>query len=330
MAQSQIRVEKAPVTTDVARLEVGRFVFRCILNQDAILPVYKGSTLRGVLGATLKKTVCALKKKECKECPLGARCLYARVFEPHFQGSQKGGSHLKTGPCVIEPPDDTGCHLPKGTPLSFSLILFGGTCAELPYFVHAIDTMGLMGIGKPIQGRRAGYSIQSIEHAGRFLYDLEKRELDGSNLGETIIIPDETLEPEPAGKIRLECLTPLRLKFDNHLQVNLPFHVLVRALLRRISSLFDTYGTGEPSLDYKGLVQRAMKVYCMENHLQWYDWKRFSRRQDREMLMGGIVGHAVYEGNLTEYMPLLRLGGLLHIGKQTSFGLGKIRTEVLA
>lgn len=40
----------------------------------------------------------------------------------------------------------------------------------------------------------------------------------------------------------------------------LPFHVLTRAMLRRISSLCNYHGNGEPPLDYKGLVKRANAV----------------------------------------------------------------------
>ena len=42
------------------------------------------------------------------------------------------------------------------------------------------------------------------------------------------------------------------------------------------------------------------------------------------MLMGGIIGEVSYSGDLTEFLPLVRFCEKVHIGKQTSFGLGKI------
>jgi CRISPR/Cas system endoribonuclease Cas6 (RAMP superfamily) len=42
------------------------------------------------------------------------------------------------------------------------------------------------------------------------------------------------------------------------------------------------------------------------------------------MLMGGMTGEIVYEGNLAEFMGLLRFCEQVHIGKQTTFGLGRI------
>jgi len=95
-------------------------------------------------------------------------------------------------------------------------------------------------------------------------------------------------------------------------------------MLRRISSLNQYHGDGEPPLDYRGLVERARSVEIKESALTWHDWRRYSNKQDQSMLMGGMVGQVTYKGNLTGYLPLLRFCEKVHIGKQTSFGLGKI------
>jgi hypothetical protein len=230
---------------------------------------------------------------------------------------------------VIEPPETLSTHLPQGAPFDFILILFGEMCANIPYFVHAMATMGEMGIGKPVQGRRAGFSILGVEHKGRTIFSEGASDLDCSDLGEELrLCPGAA--GEKASRLRIECQTPLRLKFESRLQADLPFHVLIRSLLRRCSSLFEAFGGGEPALDYRGMVARAVDIRCVENRLRWLDVKRYSSRQDAEMLMGGVVGHAVYEGDLGEFLPLIRLGELFHLGKQTLFGLGKIRAEAEA
>jgi len=122
----------------------------------------------------------------------------------------------------------------------------------------------------------------------------------------------------------LALLTPLRLKYENRFEAALPFHVLIRAALRRISSLCQYYGTGEPALDYRGLVDRARQVSVDRSSLRWFDWRRYSNRQDQSMLMGGLIGNIRYSGPLDEFLPLLRFCEKVHLGKQTSFGLGKI------
>ena len=122
-------------------------------------------------------------------------------------------------------------------------------------------------------------------------------------------------------------VTPLRLKYENRLKADLPFHVMARAMLRRVSSLFNSYGAGEPNLDYSGLVKRAEEIRIVEDNLRWYDWRRFSFRQEQSMLMGGVVGSVTYEGKMGEYMPLIDFCSEVHLGKQTTFGLGKIEAR---
>jgi len=128
----------------------------------------------------------------------------------------------------------------------------------------------------------------------------------------------------------LTFVTPLRLKFQNHLQAELPFHVLVRACLRRVSLLFTCFDRGEPPLDYKGLIARAQEVEVVRTSLRWFDWPRYSQRQDQAMLMGGLVGSITYQGNLGEYTPLLRFAEKVHLGKATTFGLGKVRVSTFS
>ena len=67
-------------------LNCGDYTFTCQLQAEAMLPEYKGSTLRGGFGAAFKNVVCALKRRECDDCPLRGNCLYAVVFETPLAG----------------------------------------------------------------------------------------------------------------------------------------------------------------------------------------------------------------------------------------------------
>jgi CRISPR/Cas system endoribonuclease Cas6 (RAMP superfamily) len=118
--------------------------------------------------------------------------------------------------------------------------------------------------------------------------------------------------------------TPLRIKFKNQYKADLPFHVLIRACLRRMSALLNAFGEGEPQIDYPGLVRRAEAVSIASQDLRWFDWRRFSFRQDQAMLMGGMVGEVTYRDVPGLFLPLLEFCKKVHIGKQTTFGLGQI------
>lgn len=301
-----------------------KYSFICRFEDEAILPPYKGSTFRGVFGLALKKVACALKRQECADCLLKNRCLYARVFETPLALGVPKGSRISAPPhpFVIEPPLTDKMEFRAGDDLACDLLLFGEVNHSLPYFVYAFEQMGAIGIGKRVNGSRGRFTLKSVKKGDVSIYSESDQNLRLSE-------PVQDLMPADGGNsnssIRVRLDTPLRLKFENEIKADLPFHVLVRAMLRRVSSLLNTWGDGEPDLDYKGLIERAADVRTADNALRWFDWKRYSNRQERKMFMGGMLGSVVYEGDLEEYLPLLHFCENVHLGKNTSFGLGKIR-----
>ena len=64
------------------------------------------------------------------------------------------------------------------------------------------------------------------------------------------------------------------------------------------------------------------------SHEHEHDSERYSARQDAKLKMGGVVGEAVYEGDLEPFAPLLSLGEVLHVGKGTGLGLGRYRIDL--
>lgn len=304
-----------------------KYKFACSFDGDATLPSYKGSTIRGVFGHALKKVVCALKKTDCTQCLLADRCLYTTVFEISARApAEKGRKRIAQPPhpYVIEPPADLKTRYKKGDRLDFSLLLFGAACDHLPYFIYAFDS--IRGIGKRINGKAATFSLDAVYADGTQIYSKASSKIDKSaKISElTLQSFDESAPTEPCD-IELELVTPLRLKYKNGLTAELPFDVLIRAALRRISSLYNYHGGGEPRLDYRGLVARARNVSVKETHIGWYDWRRYSNRQEQAMMMGGMVGKIIYENVPGEYVPILKFCQQVHLGKATTFGLGKIK-----
>lgn len=294
----------------------GKYTLRLQFVEDAYAPPYKGSMLRGAFGGALKTVMCGSVKKDCQECRLLDRCLYARVFETHERGTQAARPH----PYVIEPPLDATGSYAAGESLEFGLLLFGKTNDFLMFFLHAAELMGKRGLGKGAQGR-ANCALESVcDEQGRRLYRPE----DGRLLFE----PEPRalrLQPAPAipsAEVAIRLHTPFRQKSQNRLLDELPFQALTRAMLRRISGLFEHYGDGEPDIDYRGLVARAAQTRTLASELRWRDWERYSNRQQSRMQLGGLVGSVRYADVPAEYLPLLELSQLVHLGKQTTFGLG--------
>jgi len=303
-------------------MRYGSYQFTIVFDSGALLPPFKGSTFRGAFGTALKRVTCALRWQDCDRCLLQDTCVYRRVFESktHSTSDPQASTH----PFVLEPPPTSRSAFSTGEAVSCKLLLFGWANDTLPYFVYAFQQMGELGLGRRVDGRRGTFHLAAVTGGGETVYD--------GNVGSLhppTALPELVLQPEQPSdskikEISVEIETPLRIKHENKLHADLPFHILVRAMLRRISALSKQFGDGEPSLDYRGLVARAADVHTIASSVRWLDWKRYSNRQDQAMLMGGIVGSVTYRGELGEFMPLLSYCEKVHAGKATTFGLGKI------
>ncbi len=272
----------------------GEYLFTAVFEGDAIVPPYKGSTFRGVFGSALKRVVCALRRQECVDCLLRDRCIYHRVFET--PSTDRDTRHPSPPhPFVIEPPLSEKTAYSKGDSLEFTMILFGWANDYLPYFVYAVQQMGDQGIGRRIRDDRGIFSLSTVRSHSGLIFSSDDGRLLQHQPTDLIL---NTADSQPIGEsaVRILLQTPLRIKHQNQLQAELPFHVLVRAMLRRISALNRHFGGGEPNLDYRGLVSQAQEVQVVDSTLRWFDWKRYSNRQEQSVLMGGIVGDVTYRG----------------------------------
>ncbi len=294
-----------------------------------MLPRLKGSVIRGALGASLKRVSCALRHQRCDTCILRERCIYVGFFErlPPVPGSPKW-LNVRPSPFVLEPPDTETQDYNPATRFSFNILLFGKTNEFLPYLIYAIEQMGRHGLGKAVHGdNRGSFTLEAVIHGGQEIYTAKEGRLyQPENL--TDLVPPDLSGGYPhlaLTKLSVRLVTPLRLKSSNKFQDQLPFSSLIRAALRRISSLEATYGEAEPNLPYRELAAMAESVKIMDMDLSWHDWHRYSSRQKASMRLGGMVGTTSYKDeNLGVFMPLLRYVEQVHLGKQTSFGLGHL------
>ena len=98
------------------------------------------------------------------------------------------------------------------------------------------------------------------------------------------------------------------------------------ALARRYQLLCDVHlGAAASQLDFSTLVAQAEKISVDASALRWFDWGRYSQRQQQEMRLGGLLGSLQLRGDLSPFAQLLHIGQWLHVGKNASFGLGGYR-----
>lgn len=309
---------------ELRKIRYARFRMEMVAVDRLKLPPYKGSTLRGAFGHAFKKLVCVKRDMDCATCLICAQCVYYYVFETPFSGGEDSrGYAFAPHPFVIEPPGETRQIYEVGDALSVGLVLVGRALDSLPYFIYAFEEMGRQGLGTG-RGKVALKRVVALSAAGeQCIYEADTGMLDldypicvGASKGEDI-----------GSLVHLRLQTPIRLKAGGRFASRLDFSLLVRALLRRISDLTRFHCDAELVLDYGQWIALAEKVQTRAMNTRWYDWERYSLRQDQRMKLGGLVGDVVFTGDIEPFMPLLRLGADLHVGKGTGFGLG--RYEIL-
>lgn len=318
--------------------QLSRFRFAIRASEEIVFPAYKGSVFRGGFGYVFKKVACTQKDTTCNECLLISTCVYSYVFEtPPPKDSEFLRLYPRVPhPFIIEPPlDDKQIYAP-GTEMDFHLVLIGRAADYIPYFIYTFIELGKTGIGRS----RARYELIRAEGLdGRnhpiVIYTNETKTILANppvvrfpfDRGTEFRIPNPEFTTQTVtDTLTLRFLTPTRIRYNGSLTNQLPFHVLLRNLLRRISSLSYFHCGERLDWDFKGLIEKAGTVETVSSDLRWFDWERYSARQGRRMKLGGVVGAVKYhsESNrLTNFLPLIRLGQYVHVGKGTSFGLGR-------
>ena len=322
-------------------MKLAKYRFVIKPRSELILPAYKGSTFRGGFGHAFKRAVCADREGECAKCPLQSKCVYSYVFETKLfsqsekpllktltQTPQEGeGKRLKNTyvphPFVIEPPLEERQRYEIDDKLSFHLILVGRAVDYIPYFIFAFEELGRIGIGK----NRGKYRLEKVisinKERGIIIYDGKSHIRDEYGVIDSVNLVLEALQLD-YHQITLRFLTPTRIKYKGKLTKDIDFEVVMRNLLRRLSWLAEVHCEEKWDMDWKGLINRAKeRVSTVHSDLRWHDWERYSQRQATKLKMGGFLGEITFEGDLTEFLPVLKLGEYLHIGKGTVYGLGK-------
>ncbi|RMG65490.1 MAG: CRISPR system precrRNA processing endoribonuclease RAMP protein Cas6 [Calditrichaeota bacterium] len=297
-------------------MDVARFWFSCISVNSFGLPDFKGSTFRGKFGHVLKRTICVMRHRDCARCALRQQCAYPYLFETTNERQQ-----TVARPFVIEPPLTRKRFYLAGEPLDFGLVLIGRAISYLPYFVYCFERMGEEGIGQD-RGRYQLNSVAAVDAAWRKVpvYDGESKRLDS----EFPTLALDAFKARLLPQVTLHFYTPTDIRTQGQRADQLDFTTLLKAILRRYHSLRYFHGDGQKErfeIDWDA----AGKVEIVHQELEGRRFKRYSNRQRRPVALAGFTGRITYRGDLGQFYPWIKIGELLHVGKNTVFGMGGYR-----
>lgn len=308
-------------------LPYARFSLTMEASQDAVLPPYLGSTLRGAMGHALRRMVCLTPGGDCKTCMHRWQCAFVYIMATSRQETDSSGkvrNQPLPHPYIIEPSQERITHYHRGDLLKFQLILVGNSIQLAPLFIAAFDKAGQNGLGKDrhrfilrnVEQIQSGQTSKIWQGGNNLLSRPEADELRIKSTKDDI------------SRVCIQMRTPVRLVDRGRLEDNPAFSVFMRAVFRRIDSLGRVHGNGGLGINFRNLLEKAAMVEPIDNQITWQDWERYSSTQSCRMKLGGMVGQISYEGPLNEFIPYLQLAEVLHVGKGSSFGLGRYSLKI--
>jgi hypothetical protein len=222
-------------------------------------------------------------------------CLPEEIFRPHREA---GPSGLRDAPrpFVLRVRHLDGVTLVAGQSFEIGVNLFAPSL--LPVFRNGLQNLASAGLGPGRIPLDAG-ALDVVEQS----FDLAAH--------------------EPYKQLDVLFLTPTEIKGWNCCGLP-PFEILAARARDRVSALCSLYGSGELGLDFRGLAERAREVRTLSGVLAAVRSQRTSSRTGQTHPLSGFTGSVIYEGELSEFVPLLRAACCTGIGRQTVWGHGEI------
>jgi hypothetical protein len=260
---------------------------RISVKTDLNLP-YKfiGSTIRGAIGWQLKRVVCINPLMKCKECFAKDSCLFYEMYE------EKNPKYRLIFDLTNE--------------VNFDIFLFEELKEKAPYLIASIyKVLKDKGISK--ESLKANFL--NIKLNNEVVYDGSFKEVKSNFL---TFKPDDSYSKE----IHLYIKTPIRIKENNKLvRSNVKLETILRSIWHRLNKIKNREITKLPFVP---------KCKIKNKNLSFIEFSRKSNRQQIKMKLGGIIGNLDLEIDKNSY-NLLKLGEIIGVGKQVTFGFGNIK-----
>jgi len=279
------------------------------------LSKFKGSTIRGGFGYSFRKICCINKPKKCEECELLKECIYIKIFEPKIFREEKVKDIPR--PFVFEYPTNFKNFFDIDEILKFNFIIFGDAIDYFPYFLLSFIDLGNEGLGST----REKFIVEKVEQ----IYPCKKVIFKNTDPNIKLLEKKEIklVKKSDLKTLKIRFITPLKLKYEGKLISYPEFHIFIKGILRRILLLLKYWCGFDEKIEFDEIIEKAKEVKISECNLKWFDYERYSTRQREKIKHGGIIGEIEYKGNIGDFLPLIEIGSHIHIGKNTSFGLGK-------
>ncbi len=289
------------------------------LEKSVSFYTFPAFVFRSVFGNSLKRLVCITNMRDCAGCSLSKQCAYSYLFETPVDKSNNvlEGRNKAPHPFILSVNCNEGQRVNEFT-VDFTLV--GNSIKYFPYVYYAFKRAGEFGILKD----RVKFNVTDVKVNDKSIILAE----NSINTGVSpAVFSLETNGEFKKETLHIEFVTPVRLKLDGKIKFNLSYKDVINSSLRRLNILNGFYGS-KTKVELKESDLHCIEKKSVKPYLNWIDLERYSARQKTTMMLGGVIGIMKVDGDFSPFeLSLLKGGELFHIGKNISFGLGKIKVN---
>lgn len=270
--------------------------------------------------AQFRASCCPDLQKACTSCSLRGDCPYLNVFD---QG-------LSSDPEIVR------LHQKPSLPFTLyisgmdgdvssctvGMVVIGTAVNYIGFFYSALLRMVEAGVRTVLPAVTSALRSYCLDYQG-----VRHEFTDSACLPESVIllsgkhILQSTVHSDA---VRISLMSPLRLLCSGSIVHRFDYAVFFRSQLRRCSSLYAYYGSGELDMDFSYLSRYAQNVTVIEDNIR-YTQPPWSKRPNR----AGLMGTAECTGLVEPMLSLLLLGSYFNAGKGAAVGSGFHQVEVL-
>lgn len=294
----------------------------------ALEPIF---IFRSVLGKHLHDLSCIRKNSKCGECSLAHHCAYALIFETplltesiELKGRKLGAHPFVMSLCKTDGEIFETDKAYNGSIQDFHLnfVLLESSIPQFAYIFTSIYNAGKEGIFR----ERKKFKIESVQTAVDTYYPNG----DSIRISPFLQKWETDLDDSMFSKsIDISFLTPFRMLDSGSLATPLNAYHIINSATRRLKILCELYGHEYIPFSYDKRFLQEPYMRVDERSLSWRESNRYSAKQDTVMLLGGVVGKMKLSGMFAKSMlDILEGANIFNIGKNTSFGFGKVKVDI--
>jgi len=256
----------------------------------------------------LKNICCRDLDGDCSHCEYQQRCFHFRMFESDGLAPFVFHVQRKTLP------------FKEIQSLRIELTLFGTSLHNLPQLLAALDKAGDYGYVLSDK-RKVPFWVQEV---------CQKQDVEwisiyhrySGELSDLYSQPPQPFHPDSfpsCQKLQLRWQTPIIL--NKHKGI-IDFPKILQLILQRHDLLCKNFGEQKSLTDWSALKEKSETIQCNPLALGQRQIRYYSFKQKRTLFFRGFDCQVTLHGSLGMFIPWLRLGEILQVGKQTGFGFG--------